>query len=406
MKQKQLHLVLVYALSSIILSVFCIYSVSKIFAQDGTENPDGLTNTTTAPGDEPEPEDTTTHEPDVTMEKPPASDTTTVTVPDDHDGDEPEDTTTHEEPEATTEDDSDTTTTTIAADDHDYIDTKDVDPKNVEEYVTTFIPRTEAVELFSKKRKTELNVQEQELLKKIKEQAARDSDKDGLPDYEEIRIGTDIFSKDSDNDGFSDGDEIKNGFNPLKFSAGDESDKIQYEHPKEEDEISDAYVVTKVEYRQQAWYDVESKTMKDGVEVRGVALPNSFVTLFVYSDPIVVTVQSNNEGNWYYLLKKELDEGDHKVYAAVTDNTGKITTRSEPIAFVKAAKAISGEEIEATQLQTQLVSPMKKAQGDMTKFVLAISIVSLLLATVSVGYFIKHRHHDMRKVENINPNQG
>jgi hypothetical protein len=65
----------------------------------------------------------------------------------------------------------------------------------------------------------------------------KDTDQDGLPDEEEVRIGTDINSVDSDNDGlfdreevdvyitdplnsdtdgdgFKDGDEVSNGYNP------------------------------------------------------------------------------------------------------------------------------------------------------------------------------------------------
>ena len=44
--------------------------------------------------------------------------------------------------------------------------------------------------------------------------ANRDSDKDGIPDAEEIRRGTDPYSSDTDHDGVSDKDEIEAGLNP------------------------------------------------------------------------------------------------------------------------------------------------------------------------------------------------
>ncbi len=44
--------------------------------------------------------------------------------------------------------------------------------------------------------------------------ADRDSDRDGIPDAEEIRRGTDPYSSDSDHDGVSDKDEIAAGLNP------------------------------------------------------------------------------------------------------------------------------------------------------------------------------------------------
>lgn len=44
--------------------------------------------------------------------------------------------------------------------------------------------------------------------------ANRDTDKDGVPDAEEIRRGTDPYSSDTDHDGVSDKDEIESGLNP------------------------------------------------------------------------------------------------------------------------------------------------------------------------------------------------
>lgn len=51
-----------------------------------------------------------------------------------------------------------------------------------------------------------------------------DSDKDGLPNYEEIRLHTDPFNTDSDGDGISDKTEIDQNSNPLKISKLKESE--------------------------------------------------------------------------------------------------------------------------------------------------------------------------------------
>lgn len=42
-----------------------------------------------------------------------------------------------------------------------------------------------------------------------------DSDKDGLGDEIELKLGTDILDVDSDGDSYSDGEEVFNGYNPL-----------------------------------------------------------------------------------------------------------------------------------------------------------------------------------------------
>jgi len=53
--------------------------------------------------------------------------------------------------------------------------------------------------------------------------AAKDSDQDGLKDWQEIQIyKTDACKNDSDNDGYLDGEEVASGFDPAKKAPGDE----------------------------------------------------------------------------------------------------------------------------------------------------------------------------------------
>jgi len=52
-------------------------------------------------------------------------------------------------------------------------------------------------------------------------QNSADSDKDGLSDEEEKKLGTDPNKADTDGDGFLDGQEVKDGYDPLKPPPGD-----------------------------------------------------------------------------------------------------------------------------------------------------------------------------------------
>ena len=98
----------------------------------------------------------------------------------------------------------------------------------------------------------------------------------------------------------------------------------------------------------------EVATRPDGTETaskiacRGKGLPDSFVTLYIFSIPIVVTVKTDAEGNWDYTLDKELEDGSHQVYVGITDVKGKVVVRSNPVPFVKTASAITVEEALAT----------------------------------------------------------
>jgi hypothetical protein len=75
------------------------------------------------------------------------------------------------------------------------------------------------------------------------------------------------------------------------------------------------------------------------LKISGKALPNTILKIYIFSDPIIITVKTDGEGNWNYELKKEISDGKHEAYVAITDNSGNIVDKSEPIAFIKTAEA-------------------------------------------------------------------
>ena len=81
----------------------------------------------------------------------------------------------------------------------------------------------------------------------------------------------------------------------------------------------------------------------EGYVLSGKTKPNSVATLYIYSDlPVVVTVDADQYGNWRYQLDQSLIEGEHEVYIAINDDTGKVIEKSKPLNFfVKEAKAVS-----------------------------------------------------------------
>jgi len=204
----------------------------------------------------------------------------------------------------------------------------------------------------------------------VKEAESKDFDQDGISNLEERNRGTDPFLADSDNDGYLDGDEVKRGYDPKKFSPGDGRDKIVFENPKDivekerknpETKTVDArYQVDAVEI-----VKADSPAEKDKLRFSGKALPNIFITLYIYSEPTVVTVKTDENGNWSYDLDKNVEDGDHQAYVAVTDNTGKITARSEGIGFVKTASAITVKPIaEAAEASVNNQSPLERSQTE------------------------------------------
>jgi hypothetical protein len=176
-----------------------------------------------------------------------------------------------------------------------------------------------------------------------------DSDNDGLSDYDEENIyGTDPNLFDSDNDGDNDLYELLNQTSPFSSSTI----STAYEDAKaSEKPISEVLTLNKVKGKR------ENDSPHDGpfnIVFSGSAPPNAIITLYIYSTPIIVTVLTDSEGNWEYTLTRELENGSHEVYVALTDAEGGIFTKSAGIELVKTADAAGFADLvpalpEATQ---------------------------------------------------------
>jgi len=106
--------------------------------------------------------------------------------------------------------------------------------------------------------------------------------------------------------------------------------QIEYEDPREEPSsaVSDGYKVTKAD------------ATSTGLYFEGTGPSNSYVTLFFFSTPIIVTAQADGAGKWTYELDQELPNGEHEMYVATVNNQGKIMAQSDPVNFEKTASAI------------------------------------------------------------------
>ena len=217
-----------------------------------------------------------------------------------------------------------------------------------------------------------------------------DDDHDGVSNFDEVNIFHTDPEKYSTTGGLSDGEKILRGIDPLATSTIvvasatsttnsatttlSEAPKIQYESPTlSTNVLPQTLVVTNVE--------VSEKTKVGAVDIAkkiaftGKALPNSYVTLYIYSTPIIVTVKTDNDGNWTYNLDKELENGHHSMYVAMVNNSGKVIARSNAIPFIKQAAAAELDPGTA---------PAQASQGFFKTYFIEISIAVLVLALVSV----------------------
>ncbi len=212
-----------------------------------------------------------------------------------------------------------------------------------------------------------------------------DSDDDGISDYDEVNLfKTDPSNPDTDGDGVWDGIEITRGFNPLD---ADEAALITYESPRDvvalavPEVMAIASVKPIISQVQQTTERVPEPPIL--AQISGTALPNSFVTLYIFSTPTIVTVKTDSDGSFVYTFEKELQDGSHEVYVAITDNTGSIVARSNPFRFIKEAQAFTPVDAAADVVITSTPLPEQQAQNAYSMVagigVLALGVILLML---------------------------
>jgi hypothetical protein len=204
--------------------------------------------------------------------------------------------------------------------------------------------------------------------------ALADPDHDGLTNIEEFRLGTDPTNSDTAGLGHTDGWEVQNGRDPLT------GQKLDYQSPK------DNNLLTSGLYKVLSAAAAKSPS-GNGLTLSGSGLPESYLTVFIYSDlPTVLTVKTDADGNWSYTLDPDggLADGKHEVYVAVTDRTGKITAKSQPLFFVKTAEAVT--VIAPTEAYGPAVSsPIANRQLPFMLIALGIAALALVLALTAIG---------------------
>lgn len=178
--------------------------------------------------------------------------------------------------------------------------------------------------------------QEEGFQRRAKVEHLPDTDGDGVSDYDEMHLyGTDPANPQTAGGPLSDGTRLLLGLDPL----GTTYEAVPVESPKAIDlEVNGSLRVYRVAFASSSSSSASSLPVP--VRVEGSAAPLSFVTLYLFSTPIVVTVRADDVGKFTYEFEETLEDGSHEVYVTTVNRSGRIIAKSQPFTFVKTAEAI------------------------------------------------------------------
>lgn len=161
--------------------------------------------------------------------------------------------------------------------------------------------------------------------------------------------------------------------------------------PKADPRQSGTTTSEKLKVVQYANVQAPSAPETPAIKLSGVGPANTVITLFIFSDPIVVTTRTDANGNWTYTLDQNLGDGRHEAYVTITDDTGQVKEKSAPLSlFIKTARAVSPEEY---------FTPTQTARESDTFLIYYIAMAGLLVL-LAIGLIIYFRvSHNTPKLQ-------
>ncbi len=221
-----------------------------------------------------------------------------------------------------------------------------------------------------------------------------DSDGDGLTDDQEDDAGSDPNKADSDGDGFSDYQEIF----IYHTDPNDPSNIVDYSLCPNWDELSenlDYKFIVKINDKEISEPTYVIDVVRDKIHIYGKALPGSTVTILVESDPIKLTTQADENGEWFIDASGQIPAGNHKIYGIVESNSGEISDKRHWATIrITSTEGVVGT-IEKTSKQiadtvTKNVAPVSTAVAStLTPIALFSILASQFGSSLTLGSFLR-----------------
>ncbi len=212
---------------------------------------------------------------------------------------------------------------------------------------------------------------------------SRDSDSDGLSDYDELTVYTSSsVNPDSDQDGVIDSVEILTGSDPL---VSDVLTVVSLGHISEDITFDEVVSISEIEPL--VVRSLESSTDTLYALVHGKSIPNSYVHIVSSSMGTVGVIKTNANGDFSYTLEQALPDQRHEVVAVLSDTAGNIVASSRPHVFTKT--------------QSTFVAAAAGSQNiffgtDEARVALQFSTITTAIAVVALGLVLLLLSHTLR----------
>jgi hypothetical protein len=121
-----------------------------------------------------------------------------------------------------------------------------------------------------------------------------------------------------------------------------------------------------------------------GLKIEGKGRPDSFINVYIFSNPIVMTTKTDENGNWSILLDKPLSDGSHEVYTVLADSPDEATARSDSFTFTKAGDKVAAITVSSLSAGAAK-SPADILSSNSYLLVILIVILSAIIAFIAIG---------------------
>jgi|GEM_PF-5297372 len=168
----------------------------------------------------------------------------------------------------------------------------------------------------------------------------------------------------------------------LSFPGAKESDKITFPTVSEKTMSKEARPQNNAGISIDSIAPVALEGGGTGLRFEGRAAPDAFISVHIFSVPMVATAKADGSGRWVYVFARNLDDGWYLAYAASGDSGAAILSRSPDFIFTKKgtdiARALAGGEAPSP-------SSVKELKNDFAYSTVLAILLAFTAALVVIG---------------------